>query len=301
MTKVYYDADADRSLLAGKKIAVVGYGSQGHAHALNLKDSGFDVTVGIRPGLRGLEARGGRRLGAAVRRRRRRGRRRHRHPRARPHRVRAVGVDHRPGAAPGLDGALRARLQHPLRAITPRDGHRRDHGRAQGPRPPRAPALHPGRRRAVPDRGRPGRDRQRPRHRAGLGLGIGGGRAGVLETTFEEETITDLFGEQTVLCGGTTALVQAGFETLVEAGYQPEIAYFECLHELKLIVDLMYEGGLEGCATPSPTPPSTATSRAARASSTRTCARRWARSSRRSARARSPRSSSATSRPAARA
>ena len=76
--------------------------------------------------------------------------------------------------------------------------------------------------------------------------GIGGGRAGVLETTFEEETITDLFGEQTVLCGGTTALVQAGFETLVEAGYQPEIAYFECLHELKLIVDLMYEGGLEG-------------------------------------------------------
>ena len=76
--------------------------------------------------------------------------------------------------------------------------------------------------------------------------GIGGGRAGVLETTFEEETITDLFGEQTVLCGGTTALVQAGFETLVAAGYQPEIAYFECLHELKLIVDLMYEGGLEG-------------------------------------------------------
>ena len=99
----------------------------------------------------------------------------------------------------------------------------------------------------MPDRGRPG---LRPGHARGTALawasGIGGARAGVLETTFEEETITDLFGEQTVLCGGTTALVQAGFETLVEAGYQPEIAYFECLHELKLIVDLMYEGGLEG-------------------------------------------------------
>ncbi len=123
----------------------------------------------------------------------------------------------------------------------------------------------------------------------------------MLETTFEEETITDLFGEQTVLCGGATALVQAGFETLVAAGYQPEIAYFECLHELKLIVDLMYEGGLEGMRySISDTAEYGDLTRGPRIVDAHV-RETMARSSRRSARARSPRSSSATSRPAARA
>ena len=106
--------------------------------------------------------------------------------------------------------------------------------------------------------------------------GIGGARAGVIETTFSEETETDLFGEQVVLCGGLTHLIQAGFDTLVEAGYQPEIAYFECLHEVKLIVDLMFEGGMAKMRDSSPTPPSTATTTPVRASST-TRARRWRR------------------------
>ena len=117
----------------------------------------------------------------------------------------------------------------------------------EGPGPPRAPDLHRGRRRAVPRRrGAPTPPARRMQLALSYADAIGGTRAGVLETTFEEETETDLFGEQVVLCGGLTALVQAGFETLVEAGYQPESAYFECLHELKLIVDLMYEEGIGG-------------------------------------------------------
>ena len=129
--------------------------------------------------------------------------------------------------------------------IMPRDGHRRGDDRAQGPRPSRPPAVRAGHRRARPDRRRT-RTRPATRERLALayGHGIGCARGGLIETTFREETETDLFGEQAVLCGGTTRLVQLGFETLVEAGYQPEIAYFECLHELKLIVDLMYEGGM---------------------------------------------------------
>ena len=124
-------------------------------------------------------------------------------------------------------------------------GHRRLDGRAEGARPPRARALRRGRGHAGAHRDPPGRDRARPSALAlSYAKGIGVTRAGVIETTFAEETETDLFGEQAVLCGGVSALVKAGFETLVEAGYQPEIAYFECLHELKLIVDLIYQGGL---------------------------------------------------------
>ena len=121
----------------------------------------------------------------------------------------------------------------------------RVHGRAQGPRSPGPPRLHRGRRRALPDGDLPRRHGTAKQTALAYAKAIGGARAGVLETTFKEETETDLFGEQAVLCGGVTALMQAGFETLVDAGYDPEIAYFECLHEMKLIVDLIYEGGLE--------------------------------------------------------
>jgi ketol-acid reductoisomerase len=214
MTKVYYDADADRSLLAGKKIAVVGYGSQGHAHALNLKDSGFDVTIGIRPGSEGWKRAeddgwAPKSVADAV---------------ADADVIGILVPDHiafelwestiAPALRPGSTVLFAHGFSIHFKAIAP---------------PPDIDVI------MVAPKG--------PGH---LVRRIGGGRAGVLETTFEEETITDLFGEQTVLCGGTTALVQAGFETLVAAGFQPEIAYFECLHELKLIVDLMYEGGLEG-------------------------------------------------------
>jgi ketol-acid reductoisomerase len=120
----------------------------------------------------------------------------------------------------------------------------RDHDRAQGPGPSGALHLHPGRRRAEPDRRLPGRQRQARDIAMAYASANGGGRAGIIETSFREECETDLFGEQAVLCGGLTALIQAGFETLVEAGYEPEMAYFECLHEVKLIVDLIYEGGI---------------------------------------------------------
>ena len=150
-------------------------------------------------------------------------------------------------AAPdaGQDADVRARLQHPLRHDHAAGRRRRDDGRAEVARPPRPRALRRGRRHAGAARRPSGRDRPGARARAVLrARRIGVTRAGVLETTFAEETETDLFGEQAVLCGGVSALVKAGFETLVEAGYQPEIAYFECMHELKLIVDLMYRGGL---------------------------------------------------------
>ena len=246
MTKVYYDADADRSLLAGKKIAVVGYGSQGHAHALNLKDSGFDVTIGIRPDSEGWKRAeddgwAPKSVADAV---------------ADADIIGILVPDHiafelwestiGPALRPGSTVLFAHGFSIHFKAIKPRDGHRRDHGRAQGPRPPRPPPLHPGRRRAVPDRGRPGRLGPRARHRARVGLGHRRRPRRRARDDVRGGDETDLFGEQTVLCGGTTALVQAGFETLVAAGYQPEIAYFECLHELKLIVDLMYEGGLEG-------------------------------------------------------
>ena len=173
MTKLYYDADADLSLLRGQDASPsIGYGSQGHAHALNLKESGFDVTVGVRPGSEGwkrAEADGWAPQSpvadAVV------GRRHHRHLRARPHRRSSSGTTDRARRSARLDGAVRARLQHPLRHDRAADGRRRDHGRAEGPRPPRAPALQPGRGRAVPDRDRAGRDRRGAADRARVGVG----------------------------------------------------------------------------------------------------------------------------------
>ena len=226
---------------------MIGFGSQGHAHALNLKDSGCDVIVGLYPGSKSWKTveESGLRVGN----------------------VREVAeqadiimiLDAGPGREAGLRAAHRrrpeagqhadvgARLQRPLRPGAGARRRRRDDGRAEGPRPPRAARVHGGRRRAGAGRRAPERER-RTRKQIALAYakGIGATRSGVLETTFKEETETDLFGEQAVLCGGMTALDQERrSRRWCEAGYQPESAYFECMHELKLIVDLMYEGGME--------------------------------------------------------
>ena len=248
MANVYYEKDADRSLIAGRKVAVIGYGSQGHAHALNLKDSGVDVRVGLREGSSSkakAEAAGP--GGRVDRRGRRRGRPDH-DPAARH---RAEGGSTTSHIAPNLNDGDALFFAHGFNVrfgqIAAPDGRRRGAWS-----PPRAPATWC----AAPTTRAAARRASSPCPRTPSGKAkdlalayadaIGGTRAGVLETTFEEETETDLFGEQVVLCGGLTALVQAGFETLVDAGYQPESAYFECLHELKLIVDLMYEQGIAG-------------------------------------------------------
>jgi ketol-acid reductoisomerase len=243
---VYYERDADRALIAGRKVAIIGYGSQGHAHALNLKDSGIDVRVGLRPGSSSVakaEAAG----------------------------LRVVPIDqaateadvimlllpdteqkkvYEESIAPHLqagDAVLFAhgfnirfgRISPPegvdVAMVAPKGpGHlvRRTYTEGGG-----VPAL------IAVEQDATGKARDLALAYADA---IGGTRAGVIETTFAEETETDLFGEQVVLCGGLTSLVQAGFETLVDAGYQPEMAYFECLHEVKLIVDLMYEEGIAG-------------------------------------------------------
>src|SRR6266446_1723706 len=185
-TRIFYDTDADPARLQNRVVAVIGYGSQGHAHALNLRDSGVGarVLVGLRPGGQSWE------------------------------RARAVQVDV-PMIAPKSPGHLvRSEFQAGRGVPALVAVHQDASGNAL------ADAL-------------------------AYAAGIGCARAGVFETTFREETETDLFGEQTVLCGGVTALIQAGFETLTAAGYAPEIAYFECMHELKLIVDLMYRGGMK--------------------------------------------------------
>jgi ketol-acid reductoisomerase len=246
MANVYYEKDADRSLIADRKVAVIGYGSQGHAHALNLKDSGIDVRVGLRDGssskakaeAAGLTVRS---IADAV---------------AESDLVMLLGPDteHKPifteHIAPHLADGDALFVAH---------GFSVRFGQVEAPAgvdvalvAPKGPG-HLVRRTYTEGGGVPcliAVSQDASGHAHGLTLAyadaIGGARAGVLETTFEEETETDLFGEQVVLCGGLTALVQAGFETLVEAGYQPESAYFECLHELKLIVDLMYEQGIAG-------------------------------------------------------
>ena len=244
---VYYETDADRSIIQGRKVAVIGYGSQGHGHALNLKDSGIDVRVGLREGSSSVaQGRGCRVAGADHRRCRRRGRR-----------------DHDPGARHRAEGDLRrahrARTSRPGDAVAFAHGFNIRFGRitpAEGIDvimvAPKGPG-HLVRRTYVEGGGVPcliAVDQDATGKARELALSyadaIGGTRAGVIETTFAEETETDLFGEQVVLCGGLTSLVQAGFETLVAAGYQPEMAYFECLHEVKLIVDLMYEEGIAG-------------------------------------------------------
>jgi ketol-acid reductoisomerase len=242
--KVYYDKDANLDALAGKKIAVLGYGSQGHAHANNLKDSGMDVIVGLREGSNsikkaqdaGLEVAS---VADAV---------------AQSDIIMVLLPDEnqasiyeneiRDNLKQGAALAFAHGLNIHFGYIEPRDdidvfmtapkgpGHLVRSTYTQGGGVPCLVAV------AQDSTG------NALEIAIAYASAVGGGRAGIIETTFKDETETDLFGEQAVLCGGTTALVQAGFETLVEAGYPAEMAYFECLHELKLIVDLMYEGGI---------------------------------------------------------
>jgi ketol-acid reductoisomerase len=243
MAKIFYDKDCDLSIIRAKKVAIVGYGSQGHAHALNLHDSGVDVRVGLHASSKSVA------------------------------KAKAAGLKVLPVAeaaawadvvmiltpdtsqakiyaneiAPHLGPGKTVMFAHGFNirfgTITPADidvsmiapkgpGHRVRETFEAGQGVPALVAIH--------------QDASGAAHAVALSYAaaIGAGRAGVLETTFAEETETDLFGEQAVLCGGVSALVKAAFGTLVDAGYQPEIAYFECLHELKLIVDLMYRGGL---------------------------------------------------------
>jgi len=243
---VYNEADADLGLLEGKKIAVIGYGSQGHAHALNLRDSGQDVRVGLREGSR-------------------------RWKQAQEAGLKVMSVEDAAREADIIMMLINDEVQgdvykqsiapylEPGNALAFGHGFNIHFGQIAPPAgvdvfmvAPKGPG-HLVRRQYEEGRGVPcliavAQDATGQARALALAWakGIGGARAGVLETTFKEETETDLFGEQAVLCGGATALVKAGFETLVGAGYQPEIAYFECLHELKLIVDLMYEAGIAG-------------------------------------------------------
>jgi ketol-acid reductoisomerase len=244
MAKVLYNHDILEEVLKTKKIAVIGYGSQGHAHALNLKESGFDVVVGVRQGRSwnkaqedGLDVRP---VNEAT---------------AQADVVMVLLPDEqqpkvyqesikdnlKPGAALVFAHGFNIHFNQVVPPanvdvflVAPKGpGHLVRRTYQEGAGVPALFAVH---------QDYTGQARQIA---LAYAKGIGAARAGVLETTFQEETETDLFGEQAVLCGGLTSLVKAGFETLTEAGYQPEVAYFECMHELKLIVDLMYEGGLE--------------------------------------------------------
>ena len=241
---VYYDKDADLSLVKGKKVAIVGYGSQGHAHALNLNDSGVKVTVGLRKGGASWDKAGKaglnvKEISEAVR--------------GADFIMMLMPDEHiaavykaevepniRKGATLGFAhgfnihyGQVVPREDLDVVMIAPKaPGHTVRSTYTQGGGTPMLIAVY--------------RDESKKARDLALSYAaaIGGARAGVIETTFKEETETDLFGEQTVLCGGCVELVKAGYEVLTEAGYAPEMAYFECLHELKLIVDLMYEGGI---------------------------------------------------------
>ncbi len=244
--KVYYDNDADLSLLNSKKVAVIGYGSQGHAHALNLKESGVDVVVGLHSTSRSREA--AQYAGLTV-----------------------MSVAEAAKAAQIIMMLIPDTLQPKIYneeiaenleagdAIAFAHGFNIHYGQIVPPEDvdvfmiaPKGPG-HLVRRTYQEGKGVPclvaveqnatGKAKETA---LAYAKGIGGTRAGVIETTFAEETETDLFGEQVVLCGGVTSLIMRGFETLVEAGYQPEVAYFECCHELKLIVDLIYEAGIKG-------------------------------------------------------
>jgi len=244
MATIYYDSDCDLSLIRAKKVAVIGYGSQGHAHALNLKESGVDVVVGLREGSSsseaateaGLEVKS---LSEAA---------------AWADVVMMLVPDqhmggiYRESVEPHLDTGDTLMFAHGFNIhfgeIVPPDDVDVSMVAPNGP-------GHLVRRTYTEDSGVPcliavHQDASGDAHALGLSYAsaIGGGRAGILETTFKEETETDLFGEQVILCGGVSELIKASFETLVDAGYQPESAYFETLHELKLIVDLLYEGGL---------------------------------------------------------
>jgi ketol-acid reductoisomerase len=244
MATLYYDKDADLSLIRAKRVGIVGYGSQGHAHALNLVDSGVKVKVGLPPTSKSLAKAKARGLEVAP--------------------VDEVAAwadvimilapdtvqpslyerDIAPHLAPGKTlmfahgfniryGTIVPRADVDVSMVAPKGpGHRVRETFQDGSGVPALLAVH---------QDASGQARQLA---LAYACALGAGRAGVLETTFSEETETDLFGEQAVLCGGVSALVKAGFETLTNAGYQPEVAYFECMHELKLIVDLMYRGGL---------------------------------------------------------
>jgi len=243
---IYYDKDADLSKLGGKTVAILGYGSQGHAHALNLKDSGVDVVVGLRPGSssrakaeeHGLEVLD---VGEAA---------------SRGNVVMVLLPDEKQGEvwrqeiAAGIEPGNLLLFAHGFSIhfgeIDPPEGV--DVGMVA----PKGPG-HLVRRQYEEGNGVPclmavHQDASGEAHDTVLAYAsaIGGGRAAVIETTFKDECETDLFGEQSVLCGGLSELVQAGYETLVEAGYDPRLAYFECLHEVKLIADLMYEKGIQG-------------------------------------------------------
>src|SRR5881227_452217 len=242
--KIYYEKDADLSLIKGKKVTIVGYGSQGHAHAQNLNDSGVKVIVGLRKdgaswdkakkaGLKVAEVAEAVKGADVV-------------MMLMPDE--SIGAVYKNDVEPNIKkgatlafahgfnihyGQVQPRADLDVVMVAPKaPGHTVRSTYVQGGGVPMLIAVHQ-------DASGKARDLA-----LSYAAAIGGARAGVIETNFREETETDLFGEQVVLCGGTTALVQAGFEVLVEAGYAPEMAYFECLHELKLIVDLMYEGGI---------------------------------------------------------
>jgi ketol-acid reductoisomerase len=244
MAKIYYESEVDKELIKGLKVAVVGYGSQGHAHALNLRDSGVEVRVALHPesksrakaeaqGLEVLDVPGATQWADVLM---------FCTPDVPMRDIYCDGVaDHlRSGHtllfAHGFNvhyGFIQPPANVAVAMVAPKGpGHRLRYEFTQGGGMPALIAVH--------------QDPQGNAKELALSYawGIGCAKAGVLETTFKEETETDLFGEQAVLCGGLSALIKAGFETLVEAGYQPEAAYFECLHETKLIVDLLYEGGL---------------------------------------------------------
>ena len=242
--KVYYDKDADLSLVKGKKVTILGYGSQGHAHALNLHDSGVKVTVGLRKGgaswdkakKAGLKVA---EIGDAVK-----GADIVMMLMPDEHIAAVYKTDVEPNAKKGAAlafahgfnihyGQVQPRADLDVWMVAPKaPGHTVRSTYAGGGGVPMLIAVHRNASRKARDMA------------LSYAAAIGGGKAGVIETSFKEETETDLFGEQTVLCGGCVELVKNGFEVLVEAGYAPEMAYFECLHELKLIVDLMYEGGI---------------------------------------------------------
>jgi ketol-acid reductoisomerase len=245
MAKTYHDADADLSLIQAKKVAIIGYGSQGHAHALNLKDSGVEVRVGLRPDSPNAERarKAGLEVGTVAEVSKWADVIMNLTPDQTAAKVHKAEIE--PNLAPGKTLMFAHGFNIRFRTINPPQGV--DVSLVA----PKAPG-HRVREVFTEGGGVPGLvavEQDASGNALALALsyakGIGCTRAGVLETTFTEETETDLFGEQAVLCGGTSALVKAGFETLVEAGYQPELAYFEVLHELKLIVDLMYRGGLE--------------------------------------------------------
>ncbi|MFT5084973.1 MAG: ketol-acid reductoisomerase [Lentisphaeria bacterium] len=241
---VYYDKDCDLSIIQSKKVAVIGYGSQGHAHANNLKDSGVQVTVGLRPG--SASAKKAETMGLTVKKV--------------PEAVAEADVvmiltpdefqsqlynnEIEPNLKKGATIAFAHGFAIHYNQVVPRadldvimiapkaPGHTVRSEFVKGGGIPDLIAIH--------------QDASGKAKEVALSYasGVGGGRTGIIETTFKDETETDLFGEQAVLCGGAVELVKMGFETLTEAGYAPEMAYFECLHELKLIVDLMYEGGI---------------------------------------------------------